>query len=864
MSATAEPPVPGLAWGEGRAGPYAEPPSGADEMWDTAAGKVRPGWLPVLESLSRIPAAELEKRRQDIRRELRQNGVTYNVHGDPKGLNRPWEMDPVPLVIHGAEWEQIETGLTQRAELLNLILRDLYGPRTLIRNRLLPPELVYAHHGFLRACDQLLLPGHHQLLLYAADLARGPDGRMWVISDRTQAPSGSGYALENRSCMARVLPHLFRECQVHRLGGFFQQLRETLLSAGSGLTHRDEPRIVLLTPGPLNETYFEHAYLAAHMGFTLVQGDDLTTRDGHVWLKTLDGLQPVEAILRRIDDPWCDPLELREESRLGITGLVEATRRNNVLIANPLGSSLLENPGMFPFLPGIARHFLGEDLRLPSAATWWCGHRKERDHVLANLSEMVIKPIHNQAQTVFGFRLSEAELEHWRRQIRKYPYLFVGQEHVGFSTTPTLIDGRLEPRRAVLRSFLVARNAGYAAMPGGLAHISLDPAAVSINSRTGGVSKDVWVISDEAEHFAPSWRRAQLVASQQPSSDSLPSRAAENLFWVGRYAERAEGSTRLLRAILQKLNERDEHAEAADAACLLSLLQALAIQTGNEIDTEFAELGLQDASQGHEAILKTAISVTRQGGLPDMLQRLLDASFAVRDLWSSDTWRVIDRIRQDLRELTTSPIDAISGIQSRLDDFITSLVAFTGLTMESMTHEHGWILLELGRRLERGTQIVTQVRACLVPGHGEIVEHLLLESLLSCNESLITHRRRYRSVLEMESVLELLLLDPTNPRSLIYQVEQLREQLADLPRDRPREKSREERLVLDAATTLELCEMEKLLRSEQLTGRHPALEELLDHVGARLSQVSDTLTERLFAHTAAVQQLVTTRTGEEL
>ncbi|MGR9035134.1 MAG: circularly permuted type 2 ATP-grasp protein, partial [Gammaproteobacteria bacterium] len=365
-----------------------------DEMYATDH-KPLPYWERFIGMLDAMGSEELKHRRREAQRLLRENGVTYNVYGDSHDLARPWLLDPIPLLIGSEDWLEVESGIRQRAELLNLILKDIYGKQRLLKKGWLPGELIFGHEGFLHPCMDAMTNRQRELILYSVNLARGPKGKMWVIDDRTQAPSGSGYALENRTVMTRILPDILRETQVRRLSGFFKALQQGL--ADIAPHNKEDPRIVILTPGPLNETYFEHAYLAASLGFTLVQGDDLTVRNGHVWLKSLSGLEAVDVILRRVDDSFCDPLELFDGSRLGVAGLLEAVRRGNVAIANPLGSSILENPGLLAFLPRLARYFLNQDLKLPSVATWWCGQRRECDFVLQNLDRLVIKPINRGA-----------------------------------------------------------------------------------------------------------------------------------------------------------------------------------------------------------------------------------------------------------------------------------------------------------------------------------------------------------------------------------------------------------------------------------------------------------------------------------
>ncbi len=826
-----------------------------DEMLDEE-GAVRTHWRYFAHALEELGSEELERRRHEAARLLRENGVSYNVYGDPEGLNRPWELDPIPMLISSEEWAVIESGLIQRAELLDLVLADIYGPRDLIRRGLLPLELIYAHGGFLRPCDRLRLPTRHQLVLYSADLARGPDGRMWVISDRTQAPSGAGYALENRTATSRALPSLFRDCQVHRLALFFRALRAALGAIAPH--HRDQPRVVVLTPGPRNETYFEHAYLAAYLGYALAQGEDLTVREGDLWLKSLDGLRRVDILLRRVDDHFCDPLELREDSRLGVAGLLEAARRGNVAIANPLGSSVLENPGLMSFLPGISRALLGQDLRLSPVASWWCGQPKEMGYVLAHLDRLVIKPIYHQprSRAVFGGRLSKKELEIWRARIRARPHKYVGQEQVTFSTTPALVNGRLEPRRAILRSFLVAGEHDYAVMPGGLTRIAPERGAFVVSNQAGGISKDTWVLASEPEREVSLWLQAARDQVAHASSGVLPSRAADNLFWVGRYAERAEGCARLLRTILQRYGETAHSTYEPEVQSLRTLLRALTQVTASYpgFVGEEQEEHLREPQQ---ELLALTLDPDRAGGLTRNLQALVQSAYAVRDLWSSDTWRVIDEIEGDWSLLRSASQASLGRVQNGLDGLITALLAFTGLTSESMTRDPGWLLLDIGRRMERALGLVALLRSSLVLRPEPAVESLLLESVLSAHESLITYRRRYRSYLQLQTVLDLLLLDESNPRALCWQLARLHKHVSALPRQRsPQRLSEEERLTLEATTQLRLSDTARLAAAEGSPAVRQELDQLLARVAQLLARTSDALTQTFFSHAYGPRQLV--------
>ncbi len=832
---------------------YPTAPGTYDEMLD-GSGDIRPHWEYLIRALRTLGTVEVGRRGAEAAKLLRENGVTYNVYGDPAGQGRPWQLDPVPLLIASDEWATIESGLLERAELLNLILADIYGPRELIRKGLLPLELIYNHGGFLRACDQIALRGKHQLVVYAADLARGPDDRMWVLGDRTQAPSGAGYALENRLAMTRVLPSLFRDSHVHRLALFFQSLRAGLNAiAPEGV---ENPRVVVLTPGSHNETFFEHAYLATYLGYPLVQGDDLTVRDGYLWLKSLNGLERVDVILRRVDDDFCDPLELRNDSRLGVPGLLEVARRGNVAIANPLGSSILENPGLLAFLPGIAEHFLGRKLRLPTAATWWCGQPKELNYVLANLSKLVIKPTYRSSgvRPVFGNLLSQQELSEWRARIQAQPALYVGQEQEGFSTVPAFIPGSgLEPRHAILRSFVVARADGYVAMPGGLTRSALHKDDVLVSSQTGSISKDTWVLASEPEKSIDLMIKptpAQVAASL---SGALPSRAADNLFWVGRYAERAEGAIRLLRATIKKLYGDPDHNANEYTTTLHCLLRSVTHLTGTRPGflAEDAQTLLREPDV---ELLSVALDDTRIGSLANTLRCLVQTGYAVRDLWSSDTWRVMDELEEQLLNIKTLTEPTLWQVQDLLDQLITTLAAFSGMAMENMTRGNGWLFLDMGRRLERGVMSLSLLRSTLAQQRTDIVETLLIEALLETSDNLICYRQHYRNNMELGAFLELLLLDENNPRSLVYQTARLQEHVNKLPRDKMAGRlTPEQRLALEASATLRLAVMEQLINVTD-NGNRQNLDQLLTRLNYLLVALSDAVTAAYFRHEESAPQ----------
>lgn len=833
-----------------------------DEMYATE-NKALPYWERFMTALESMGSEKLELRRKEAQRLLRENGVTYNVYGDSQNLTRPWRLDPVPLLISSEEWQEIETGLKQRAELLNLILKDIYGEQQLLKKGLLPAELIFAHEGFLRPCVDILHNQQRHLTLYSANLARGPKGRMWVLDDRTQAPSGSGYALENRTVMTRVLPNIFRETQVRRLSGFFNALRKGL--ADIAPHNKEDPRIVILTPGPLNETYFEHAYLAAYLGFTLVQGGDLTVRDGHVWLKTLSGLQAVDVILRRVDDSFCDPLELRSISQLGVAGLLEAVRRGNVAIANPLGSSILENPGLLAFLPRLSRYFLNEELKLPSVATWWCGQRRECEFVLQNLNSLVIKPINRSQdhQAVFGGLLSEQEKDRLRRQILAKPHCFIGQEHVSFSTLPAFVDHHIEPRNAVLRNFVVASGDDYVVMPGGLTRVARQKNNFTVSNQAGGISKDTWVLASEPDKPVSIWtqpRRNQLI---EAFIEPLTSRTADNLFWVGRHLERVKTTARLLRTVLRNTEKAIEFDDSVDKKCLPVLLRTLTQVTGTY--PGFVNCDAQLLKTPDRELLALAKDGQRRGTLTANIQAFVQAAFNIRDFWSQDTWRSVDNIQRRWQQRVVHNEINIEQLQNYLEDLITGVTAFTGLTSESMTREAAWLMLDSGRKLELALTLIALLRSSLSSRHEDALQSQILEAVLVSSDSLTIYQRRYRSYIQLPLVLELLLFDECHPRSLAYQLSQLSRHISALPRTKSKSQlSEEERLILKAYTELRLCNVPELTQVNENDGIYVNLERLLSNITELLWRFADVIAEAYFSHSQTSQLIIRNTPEEEL
>ncbi len=811
-------------------------------------------WRKLLNSYDQMSLDTMVRKHREVQRLLRENGVTYNVYGDPEGINRPWDLDPIPMVFSSSDWQQIEDGLLQRVDLLNHILLDLYGSRTLLRASKIPLEMIYNHGGFLRQADKLRLKSDLQLIHYSADMARGPNGQMWVLNDRTDAPSGAGYALENRAAMTRVFPKLIRENKVRKISSYYQTLRDTL--SGLAPIHTDNPRIVILSPGATNETYFEHAYLSSFLGFTMAFGQDLTVRDGYVWLRTVRGLEKVDVILRRVDDVYCDPLEFKGDSQLGVVGLMEAVRQKKVSVVNPIGCRILENPGLMAFLPSLCREILGQDLILPSVATWWCGQEREKKYVLDNLPGLIIKSIYrdHENHSVDGAGLSHTELEFWRNRIRKHPYLFVGQERVHFSTTPSLVDGNLEARNALFRSYVAANleSESYVVMPGGLARSSISRGFFKVSSQMGGISKDAWVVGQSNGRDGKIKVGESTDQSLRPTHNVLPSRSGESLYWLGRYLERVVYTLRLMRIVLKKYNESDGQFSDDEDQALLILLKSLTVLTstypgfvGVKTDRQTARENLAHPKQ---ELVSLALDADRPGTLAHSLQAVFSNSFTVRDRLSLDTWRILDSMKEQWSQLGSD--SDLATIHNALDHLIIELMAFNGLSIDSMTRESSWQLLNIGRYVESGVFSANLMRYTLGESRNLEVEKILMDVVLQCNDSLITYRYRYRSNLQLAGVLQLLITVDENPRALLHFLHEIEKLVNNLPRgDQGSTFVALQKKILECRMIIQLCDIETLTRSEPKNHVREALDDLLYKVANLLGNTSDLIVENYFSHT---------------
>lgn len=759
--------------------PYTPPLGHFDEIG--LAGGGHPHWQNLIASLQGLGVDGLRARHQVLQDLLHEGGVTYNVYSDPRGTERAWPLDPVPMLIDSHEWADIELGLTQRAELFNALLIDLYGPQRTLHDGILPADLVFGYSGFLRPCMGSLPVIPQVLTLYAADLVRGADGKLQVLADRTQAPSGSGYALENRLQLSRAMPSLFRDAQAHRLTRYFQAMRQALVSLAPEQEER-APRMVLLSPGPLNEAWFEHVFLARYLGLTVVQGQDLVVSQGRVWLKSLSGPEPVDVILRRVDDAFCDPLALRQDSWLGVAGLLEAARQGQVAIANPLGTGVLECPGIRAYMPQLSEYLLGRPLRLPTVPTRWCGDPQAMNEVLADLSAWVIRSLHPQRgrTPLFPARLSVDERDELVRQMRARPGDYVAQQAVDLSVIPAMSQsGQLEPRRMSLRSFVCAREGTYQVMPGGLTRVAHAPDAYMVSNQLGGVSKDTWVLSSEPEPPGTAAPGLPLPGGLGMPT-SLPARVAENLFWMGRYAERTEGGIRMMRLVLRRRRLTQESGDADEALLLASLLPLM-----TQLTATFP--GFADANQPSQDVTAELVDVIanpeRMGGISFNLNALLKAGYALRDRVSGDSWRVVSALRERARGLQRVESSDPEALAPLMDEVITHLLALSGIAQESIARNMGWAFLEAGRRIERAGLLMTLLRHAFGRDAPTHLAERGVEPVLAFAESLPLFRTAQANGSDASRALQLLLRDESNPRGLPFQLRALQVAVMALPAD---------------------------------------------------------------------------------
>lgn len=800
---------------------YAPKGSRFDECVDTA-GHLRPTWSQFFGLLHGDPATALRAATEASHRAIIEQDVSMNVYRGERAGSQLWPLDVLPLLIGSDEWSTLARGLRQRAHLFNELLLDLYGEQKLLRGGLMPAAIAMHNPHFLRACMGLG-KGHPAFLhTLAVDVARASDGRWWAIEDRLDAPSGLGYSLQNRIITRQALPDIFHRAPVQRLFQFFHDYRESLEALAP---HQEDPRIVLLSPGAANETYFEQAYLSNYLGYTLVEGEDLTTRNRKVFLRTVGGLQQVDVVLRRLDAEYCDPLELDPQSLLGVPGLLHAAHNANVAIANLPGSRALETPALLAFLQPLCRHVLGEELLLPNAATWWCGQDKPRDYVLENLAGLVVKPTfrtRDAAPPRYGAWMGKAARAALANEIRTNPTGWCAQERIFHSTTPGWHEGALRPMPFITRLYVSWHDGDYHVMPGGLTRCNPRGEDMIVSLQQGSVSKDTWVLQEGEPAAAP------LLVTSRPAEtlrhpDATPSRTANNFFWLGRYLER----TATLARVLEKLDAllHDE----------IALLDPAVPQDTLEMLFRLQDVPkTKDSSLEHLATLarETADDPAHPSSLAATVSNLVRLLETLKVRLPHEAWQMIRHLKQRRKAGDTV---ACAWLRQHL-------TALEGLTLETMTHDTGWHFLQLGRRLERARQLLGLMQA-LLPKGDKMPTEFRLQTLLNLADTLFTYRQAYHGAVDMTAVLDWLVISADNPRSLRFQADAINQHLGVLPTD----------LAPRAVGSLRLQSLRVLgeirLNDAARLATHPEeAEKLFRALQQHLTALSDELSHIYFSH----------------
>jgi uncharacterized circularly permuted ATP-grasp superfamily protein/uncharacterized alpha-E superfamily protein len=816
-------------------------------------GQIRPHWQDLLTHFGSLTEPEVRHARETAARILHENGVTYLAQDGSQQSGRPWQLDLFPLLIDPIEWKFLEQGLIQRAHVLNNVLVDLYGLQRLIKEKKIPAALVYGNPQFLPACHGNPVQHGTHLHFLAFDLARSPSGQWWVLRDKAEAPSGIGYALENRLVVSRSMPSLLTQHAIQPLSSFFQSFSEDFLH----LSSRDDPRAVVLAPGPQHAVYFEHAYLARFLGYPLVEGSDLTVRDDRLFLKTVEGLQPIDLVLRRIHSDFCDPLELKTNSALGVPGLLQAVHAGHVTMANALGSGLVESESLLSFLPGLSKSLIGEDLKIPSVATWWCGQEKERQYVLDNLDRLLIRKVLAQNEgmvpqriSFIGPDLSKEELNQLREAIHRKGFQFVGREIVSPSTTPFWSEQhKFTSVPMTLRVYLTATANGYRVMPGGLARVSVKSDPRGHWHEPGDFSKDVWVLRTDSLEKPSVVVQPHLAVQLKRGGRDLPSRTADNVFWFGRYVERAEGAVRLLRSLVSRLS--GEAGLSPDSEIVRRLISLLLFK--EQVSQRKAKRALEGGPQVVKRELWALLfDSDSQDGLSQVLGNVHRTAELLRHRLSLDTWQILmelSTIPQTWSQQHGQSLDEALRLLSRM---VHHLAALNGMILENMTRSYAWRFLDMGRRLERMRDTTKLIRHLSTRGNSETTEALSL--LLELADGSLTYRTRYRSEPNLASVMDLLLIDDTNPRSVLFQLLNVEEHLHALPRDASQATlPPAERLVTRLIADLRLADVMVLAQSHK-SGVRGGLDRTVRNLESGVHELSDIVALTYFSH-AMPQQI---------
>jgi len=818
--------------------------SSFDEAFDSDKN-VRPHWRTLIAHLEKAGFEGIESKQSQINWHLEDNGVTYNIYETPEKIEgRRWSLDPIPFVVTQKEWDEVKKGLQQRSKLMDSILRDLYGAQNLLKENIIPAEIIFAHQGYISETYNMGLEDNFHLYFYAVDMARGPNGKMWVISDRTQAPSGLGYAIENRLTINAIAQELYPDVAAKKIADFIEEFKNLIKQLSFG----ENSTAALLTPGSHNETYFEHALLSSFLEIHLVTGGDLLSKNGALWLKSLGGLKKITTLLRRVDDRFCDPLELRSDSRLGVAGLVDTMRHGNLHIINPIGSGILENVGLNPFMKSICRYFLNEDLLLPQIATWWCGQPKELNFVLENLERLMIKKINPDtlSDTYLGKNLSQEGLEKLKKELLANPYEYVAQEEISFSTTPHYANHHIEPRNAVIRGFSLRKENEYVVMDGGLVRVSAAKDAFLVSSQKGGTSKDLWILGEPKPNQASNILK--YIPCADPSIKNVPTQKAENLFWLGRYIARSIITARLIRYILKKRNN-PYWLDDSDSGVFQSILEKSLTHLTMTYPGFLRQRDISEPFDAISEIISVVNDSQRSGSLSFTISLLANSHINVKSLLEIESWRLFDKMNKEWQMCSykfdkRSTVLVIDG----LNDLLTHLMAYKELIEESMSKEQGLILLNIGYKIESALLLISKSRSLLsLKLEKKAMGSDILETILNSYESYNSYRAQYKSALRHKNVIEFLIFNTQFPKSLVSLANEILEEFKNLPKSKSQLSSYEEP-IFEAYSLLRLTNPTSLLQTTKDEMIYGKFDQLLSQIFDLFGKCSQELSKTYFTH----------------
>ena len=818
--------------------------SSFDEMYDDN-DNTREYWKKIVDDVEKAGLEVLKAKQSEIDWHLQDNGVTYNIYDDHNGsTNRSWSLDPIPFVIEEEEWKTVKKGLQQRAKLFNLIIKDLYSEQRLIKDNIVPAEVIFGHKGFATEVFDFGTKEDFNLYFYAADISRGPNGKMWVVNDKTQAPSGLGYAIENRLTMNVIAQDLYPNIATKKLYSFIEELKELLKKLSAG----DMSSVALLTPGPYNETYFEHAYLSSFLEINMVQGQDLLVKNNSVWLKSLSGLKKINTLLRRVDDRYSDPLELKNDSRLGVAGLVEAVRENNLNMINPIGSAIAENIGLNPFMKEIAQYFLKEDLILPQIATWWCGQKKELDYVIENLDNLIIKKIDttDNIKIYFGKKLSADEKTSLISLLIQNPHQYVAQEEIEFSTVPYFENEKVEPRNAVIRTFCLKKEDEYTVMNGGLVRVSASNESLLESAKNGGISKDLWILGED-DITLQQLNSLNHTPYVETSIDKISTLKAENLFWLGRYLARSISTSRLILHIIKKITNFYRYEVLTTNESQIILQNALTHMT-------MTYPGFFDSNNQKNLDIFPMVEITsvikdvhRSGTLASTVMMLANTNVNIKDLLTLESWKLFEKMQKEWNHFINRKNDSTMSVASELDKFLIYMMAYKELVNESIFKEQGLILYDIGYKIEDSLHLISKAKSILCLKLDKSIGYDVLEGMLNSLGSFNAYRAHYKSSLTLENVLDFLILNPQFPKSLKYTTENLLKEFKELPKANKSFTSYEE-AILKSQTLLESMDLHNLIQINEEDGVYMELDEKLSQLSDLFLECSNEFSNTYFSH----------------